>query len=43
MRPGGIPQISPLDAAAATDATKAGDAATRPLIVDVREVNEFED
>ena len=41
MRPGGIPQISPRDAAAATDPAKTGDAATRPLIVDVREVNEF--
>jgi rhodanese-related sulfurtransferase len=41
MRPGGIPQISPRDAAAATDPAKGGDAAARPLIVDVRETNEF--
>jgi rhodanese-related sulfurtransferase len=41
MRPGGIPQISPRDAAAATDPAMAGDEALRPLIVDVREVNEF--
>jgi rhodanese-related sulfurtransferase len=43
MRPGGIPSISPRDAAAATEPTAAGTdaAAPRPLIVDVREPNEF--
>jgi rhodanese-related sulfurtransferase len=44
MRPGGIPSISPRDAAAATGPAapgEAGDAAARPLIVDVREPNEF--
>ena len=41
MRPGGIPSISPRDAAAATAADTASDAATRPLIVDVREPVEF--
>jgi rhodanese-related sulfurtransferase len=41
MRPGGIPSISPRDAAAAAGASAPGDAATRPLIVDVREPNEF--
>ena len=41
MMPGGIPSISPRDAAAATDPTTAPDPATRPLIVDVREANEF--
>ena len=43
MQPGGgIPSISPRDAAAATGPAASGDAATRPLIVDVREPNEFE-
>jgi rhodanese-related sulfurtransferase len=41
MQRGGIPQISPRDAAAATGPSAPGDAATRPLIVDVREPNEF--
>lgn len=41
MQPGGIPTISPRDAAAATDPAAARDAATRPLIVDVREPSEF--
>ena len=41
MQPGGIPTISPRDAAAATGPSAPGDAATRPLIVDVREPNEF--
>ena len=41
MRPGGIPSISPRDAAAATTPGTADDAATRPLIVDVREPVEF--
>jgi len=42
MRPGGIPTISPRDAAAATAEAATGDPAARPLIVDVREPNEFE-
>jgi rhodanese-related sulfurtransferase len=49
MATGGIPSIAPRDAAAATDASHRGDGdgdgdgdgATRPLIVDVREPNEF--
>jgi rhodanese-related sulfurtransferase len=44
MAPGGIPTISPRDAAAATgssDPSGADDPAGRPLIVDVREPNEF--
>ena len=41
MHPGGIPQISPRDAAAATGPSAPGNAATRPLIVDVREPSEF--
>jgi rhodanese-related sulfurtransferase len=45
MQTGGIPSISPRDAAAATDPAGAGDPAgdlgARPLIVDVREPNEF--
>lgn len=42
MHPGGIPSISPRDAAAATDSAAAGkDPGTRPMIVDVREPNEF--
>jgi rhodanese-related sulfurtransferase len=43
MRPGGIPMISPRDAAAAiaSDRSGAADPATRPLIVDVREPEEF--
>ena len=40
--PGGVPAISPAEAAAATDPGAAADPATRPLIVDVRERNEFE-
>jgi rhodanese-related sulfurtransferase len=46
MRPGGIPSISPREAAAATATTSASaadDPAKRPLIVDVREPNEFAD
>ena len=39
--PQGVPSISPRDAAAATDPAAAPDPATRPLIVDVREANEF--
>jgi rhodanese-related sulfurtransferase len=43
MRPGGIPTISPRDAAAAVarDAAAASAPSTRPLIVDVREPDEF--
>jgi len=43
MRPGGIPTISPRDAAAAVagDAATASEPTTRPLIVDVREPDEF--
>ena len=41
MRPGGIPSISPRDAAAATAPAADSEAATLPLIVDVREPNEF--
>ena len=43
MRPGGIPTISPRDAAAAVagDAAAASEPTTRPLIVDVREPDEF--
>jgi rhodanese-related sulfurtransferase len=41
MHPGD-PSISAADAAAATDPGAAADPATRPLIVDVRERNEFE-
>jgi rhodanese-related sulfurtransferase len=43
MRPGGIPTISPRDAAAAVASlpSAAADPATRPLIVDVREPEEF--
>jgi rhodanese-related sulfurtransferase len=43
MQPGGIPTISPRDAAAALagDGSSAADPATRPLIVDVREPEEF--
>jgi rhodanese-related sulfurtransferase len=41
MHPGGIPSILPRDAAAAVDPAGPGDPATRPLIVDVREPNEF--
>jgi rhodanese-related sulfurtransferase len=43
MQPGGIPTISPRDAAAAVagDGSPAADPATRPLIVDVREPEEF--
>lgn len=43
MQPGGIPAISPHDAATATAASlaEAGVTAGRPLIVDVREPAEF--
>ncbi len=41
MRPGGIPTISPREAATATGPSSGQDAATRPLIVDVREPDEF--
>ena len=41
MHPG-VPSISAAEAAAATDPSAAADPATRPLIVDVRERNEFE-
>ena len=43
MRPGGIPTISPRDAAAALgpDPSAAAEPTTRPLIVDVREPDEF--
>jgi rhodanese-related sulfurtransferase len=43
MQPGGIPTISPRDAAAAVagDGPSAAEPATRPLIVDVREPEEF--
>lgn len=38
----GIPSISPVEAAAATDPSRSPNAATpRPLIVDVREADEF--
>ena len=37
-----VPSISAAEAAAATDPATAPDPATRPLIVDVRERNEFE-
>ncbi len=40
MHPG-VPSITPRDAAAATDPATAAEPATRPLIVDVREANEF--
>ncbi|MBA2720057.1 MAG: rhodanese-like domain-containing protein [Chloroflexi bacterium] len=36
-----IPSITPAEAAAATDPKTAADPATRPLIVDVREADEF--
>ena len=39
--PGGVPSISPKDAAAAVDPAATRDAATRPLIVDVREPDEY--
>ncbi|HEX5823252.1 MAG TPA: rhodanese-like domain-containing protein [Candidatus Limnocylindrales bacterium] len=41
MHPGGVPSISARDAAAATDPAAAADPASRPLIVDVREPDEF--
>jgi rhodanese-related sulfurtransferase len=44
MRPGGIPTISPRDAAAAVapdPSAAASEPTTRPLIVDVREPDEF--
>jgi rhodanese-related sulfurtransferase len=37
----GVPSISPKDAAAAVDPAATPDAAVRPLIVDVREPDEF--
>jgi rhodanese-related sulfurtransferase len=37
----GVPSITAREAAEATDASAAPDAATRPLIVDVREADEF--
>ena len=37
-----VPSITAAEAAAATDPATAPDPATRPLIVDVRERNEFE-
>lgn len=37
----GIPSIAPQDAAAAVEAGGSADPATRPLIVDVREPDEF--
>jgi rhodanese-related sulfurtransferase len=40
MQPG-VPSIGPRDAAAAIDPAAAADPATRPLIVDVREQDEF--
>ena len=40
--PQAIPTITPAEAAAATEPSAAPDPATRPLIVDVRERNEFE-
>ena len=40
MQPG-VPSISPKDAAAAIDPAAAPDPATRPLIIDVREPDEF--
>jgi rhodanese-related sulfurtransferase len=40
--PGTVPSITAREAAAATDPAAAPDPATRPLIVDVRERNEFE-
>src|SRR5258706_13211449 len=40
MQPG-VPSINPKDAAPAVDPAPAGDPATRPLIVDVREPDEF--
>lgn len=40
--PQAVPSISAAEAAAATDPAAAPDPATRPLIVDVRERNEFE-
>jgi rhodanese-related sulfurtransferase len=40
--PGAVPSITAAEAAAATDPSAAPDPATRPLIVDVREQNEFE-
>jgi rhodanese-related sulfurtransferase len=39
--PFGIPSVTPREAAAATDPSTAADPATRPLIVDVREPDEF--
>ena len=41
MIPQGIPSIAARDAAAALDPAAAPDAASRPLIVDVREADEF--
>ena len=41
MPTGGIPTITPREAAAAIDPSAPGDPVTRPLIVDVREPEEF--
>ena len=41
MPAGGVPTITPREAAAAIDPSARGDPATRPLIVDVREPEEF--
>ena len=41
MATGGVPTITPREAAAAIDPAAPGDPATRPLIVDVREPQEF--
>jgi len=41
MATGGVPTITPREAAAAIDPSLPGDPATRPLIVDVREPEEF--
>jgi rhodanese-related sulfurtransferase len=41
MQQSTVPSIAPKDAAAATDPSAATDPATRPLIVDVREADEF--
>jgi rhodanese-related sulfurtransferase len=41
MMPPAVPSILPRDAAAAVDPSAAPDPATRPLIVDVREADEF--
>jgi len=41
MMPQGVPSITAREAAAAVDPAGAPDPATRPLIVDVREADEF--